>query len=44
MLTLSRLMIGGLSLARATRGTALADETIAACRRLGRAALRGRNA
>ena len=35
------LMIGGLSLARALRGTDLSDEVIRACRTLGAAAARG---
>jgi TetR/AcrR family transcriptional repressor of nem operon len=35
------LMVGGLGLARALRGTALSDEVIKACRAFGRLALRG---
>jgi TetR/AcrR family transcriptional regulator, transcriptional repressor for nem operon len=35
------LMVGGLSLARALRGTPLSDEVIRACRQLGAAAVRG---
>lgn len=35
------LMIGGLSLSRALRGTALSDEILKACRAYGRAAMRG---
>ena len=35
------LMVGGLGLARALRGTALSDEVIRACRAFGRLALRG---
>jgi TetR/AcrR family transcriptional repressor of nem operon len=35
------LMVGGLGLARAVRGTALSDEVIKACRAFGRLALRG---
>lgn len=35
------LMVGGLSLARALRGTALSDEVIRACRAFGAAAARG---
>lgn len=38
-LGLSALMIGGLTLARATRGTDLSDELLRACRALGRVAL-----
>jgi TetR/AcrR family transcriptional repressor of nem operon len=38
-LGLAALMIGGLMLARATRGTPLSDELVRACRALGRAAL-----
>jgi TetR/AcrR family transcriptional repressor of nem operon len=33
-------MYGGLSLARAVRGTALSDEILKACREVGRLALR----
>ena len=40
-LGLVALMYGGLSLARALRGTALSDEVIRACRALGAAASRG---
>jgi TetR/AcrR family transcriptional repressor of nem operon len=40
-LGLVALMVGGLSLARALRGTALSDEVIRACRALGAAAARG---
>jgi TetR/AcrR family transcriptional repressor of nem operon len=40
-LGLLALMVGGLSLARALRGTALSDEVIRACRALGIAAARG---
>jgi TetR/AcrR family transcriptional regulator, transcriptional repressor for nem operon len=40
-LGLVALMVGGLSLARALRGTALSDEVIRACRSLGIAAARG---
>jgi len=40
-LGLLALMVGGLSLARALRGTALSDEVIRACRSLGIAAARG---
>ena len=40
-LGLVALMIGGLSLARAVRGTELSDEVIRACRTLGAAAARG---
>jgi len=40
-LGLVALMVGGLSLARALRGTALSDEVIRACRTLGAAASRG---
>jgi TetR/AcrR family transcriptional repressor of nem operon len=40
-LGLVALMVGGLSLARALRGTALSDEVIRACRSLGAAAARG---
>jgi TetR/AcrR family transcriptional repressor of nem operon len=40
-LGLVALMYGGLSLARALRGTALSDEVIRACRALGAAAARG---
>jgi TetR/AcrR family transcriptional repressor of nem operon len=40
-LGLVALMIGGLSLARALRGTELSDEVIRACRTLGAAAARG---
>jgi TetR/AcrR family transcriptional repressor of nem operon len=36
------LMVGGLGLARALRGTPLSDEVIKACRAFGRLALRGR--
>lgn len=39
-LSLVALMIGGLSLARAVRGTDLSDEVLQACRALGAAALR----
>ena len=35
------LMYGGLALARATRGTALSDEILRACREVGRIAVRG---
>lgn len=35
------LMVGGLSLSRALRGTALSDEILKACRAYGRAAMRG---
>jgi TetR/AcrR family transcriptional repressor of nem operon len=35
------LMVGGLSLARALRGTPLSDEVIRACRQLGASAVRG---
>ena len=35
------LLFGGLSLARALKGTSLSDEILEACRALGRAALRG---
>jgi TetR/AcrR family transcriptional repressor of nem operon len=35
------LMVGGLGLARALRGTELSDEVIKACRAFGRLALRG---
>jgi TetR/AcrR family transcriptional repressor of nem operon len=35
------LMVGGLGIARALRGTALSDEVIKACRAFGRVALRG---
>ncbi len=35
------LLCGGLSLARALKGTPLSDEMLEACRALGRAALRG---
>lgn len=41
-LGLVALMFGGLSLARAVRGTPLSDEVIRACRRVGVAAVRGR--
>jgi TetR/AcrR family transcriptional repressor of nem operon len=37
------LMYGGLSLARAVRGTELSDEVLRACRALGAAAARGGN-
>ncbi|MFO0577499.1 MAG: TetR/AcrR family transcriptional regulator [Polyangia bacterium] len=40
-LGLVALMVGGLSLARALRGTELSDEVIRACRALGAAAVRG---
>jgi TetR/AcrR family transcriptional repressor of nem operon len=40
-LGLVALMIGGLSLARALRGTALSDEVLRACRAVGAAAARG---
>lgn len=40
-LGLVALMVGGLSLARALRGTELSDEVIRACRALGAAAARG---
>jgi TetR/AcrR family transcriptional repressor of nem operon len=40
-LGLLALMVGGLGLARALRGTALSDEVIKACRAFGRLALRG---
>jgi TetR/AcrR family transcriptional repressor of nem operon len=40
-LGLVALMVGGLSLARALRGTPLSDEVIRACRSLGAAAARG---
>jgi TetR/AcrR family transcriptional repressor of nem operon len=40
-LALIALMVGGLSLARALRGTDLSDEVIRACRALGAAAARG---
>jgi TetR/AcrR family transcriptional repressor of nem operon len=40
-LGLVALMVGGLSLARALRGTALSDEVIRACRAVGAAAARG---
>jgi len=40
-LGLVALMVGGLSLARALKGTALSDEVIRACRALGIAAARG---
>jgi TetR/AcrR family transcriptional repressor of nem operon len=40
-IALFALMYGGLSLARALRGTALSDEVIKACRAFGRVALRG---
>ena len=40
-LGLLALMVGGLSLARALRGTALSDEVIRSCRALGIAAARG---
>ncbi len=40
-LGLVALMYGGLSLARAVRGTALSDEVLKACRALGRVALGG---
>ena len=43
-LGLVALMFGGLSLARALRGTALSDEVIRACRALGRFAARGDHA
>lgn len=39
-LGLVALMVGGLSLARALRGTPLSDEVLRACRALGRAAIR----
>jgi TetR/AcrR family transcriptional repressor of nem operon len=38
------LMVGGLGLARALRGTGLSDEVIKACRAFGRLALRGETA
>lgn len=41
-LALIALMVGGLSLARALRGTPLSDEMIRACRALGRTATRAR--
>ena len=40
-LGLLALMVGGLGLARALRGSALSDEVIKACRAFGRLALRG---
>jgi TetR/AcrR family transcriptional repressor of nem operon len=40
-LGLVALMVGGLSLSRALRGTDLSDEVLRACRALGRLALRG---
>ena len=40
-LGLLALMVGGLGVARAVRGTALSDEVIKACRAFGRLALRG---
>jgi TetR/AcrR family transcriptional repressor of nem operon len=40
-LGLVALMVGGLSLARALRGTKLSDDVIEACRALGIAAARG---
>jgi len=40
-IALLALMVGGLGLSRALRGTALSDEVIKACRAFGRLALRG---
>jgi TetR/AcrR family transcriptional regulator, transcriptional repressor for nem operon len=42
-LGLVALMVGGLSLSRALRGTPLSDDVLKACRALGKLAARGRN-